>query len=151
MAKTTLVPGYVRAANALMKALLRAGLKIKGFGRPTYLLTVRGRKTGQPRTTPIVVIEEGGQRYLISPFGMVDWVRNLQAAGEATLTRGRRSETLRAIELPTREAGIVLQRTFVSGIPTFLAEHFDVTAESALEDFEHATVGHPVFLLQSAA
>jgi deazaflavin-dependent oxidoreductase (nitroreductase family) len=151
MAKTTLVPGYIRAANALMAALLRTGLKIKGFGRPAYLLTVRGRKTGQPRTTPLVVIEQDGQRYLVSPFGLADWVRNLRAAGEATLTRGRRAETVRAIELPNREAGIVLQRSFKSGIPAFLAERFDVTAESSLEDFERTTIGHPVFLLQRAA
>lgn len=151
MAKTTQAPRYVRVANVLMAALVRVGFKINGFGNPTYLLTVRGRKSGQPRTTPIVVIEQDGNRYLMAPFGLVDWVRNLRAAGEATLTRGRRAETVRATELPSDEAAVVLKQGLRNSIPPFLAEHFEVTTESSPEEFERAVASHPVFVLESVA
>src|SRR2546428_14106811 len=104
MAKTYQAPMFVRVANILTLTLLRAGFKLVGPGNyPMYLLTVRGRKSGQPRTIPIVILEQNGKRYLASPFGVVDWVRNLRAAGEATLTRGRRAETVNARELPKGE------------------------------------------------
>ena len=149
MAKKDKPPLFVRAGNVLTTTLLRAGVKLVGLGGyPTYLLTVRGRKSGQPRTVPIVIIERNRKRYLASPFGIVDWVRNLRAAGEATLTRGRRSETVNARELPPKEAALVLREDIKDGNP--FARYFQVTAESSLEDFERATVLHPVFVLQRA-
>src|SRR5438309_9979474 len=114
MAKKDKAPRYVRVANVMTTTLLRAGFKLVGPGMvygkyPMYLLTVRGRKSGQPRTVPIVIIQQNGKRYLASPFGIVDWIRNLRAAGEAILTRGRRSETVNARELPPREAALVFR------------------------------------------
>jgi len=74
-----------------------------------YLLTVRGRKSGQSRTVALAMIERNGKRYVGSPFGIVDWVRNLRAAEEAALMRGRRSEKANARELPQGEAAFVLR------------------------------------------
>jgi deazaflavin-dependent oxidoreductase (nitroreductase family) len=144
MAKQSNVPGFVRLGNMLTTTMLRAGVKLAGFGYPMYLLTVRGRKSGQPRTVPIVIIEQKGRRYVSSPYGIVDWVRNLRAAGAATLTRGRRSETVSVRELPPNEAARVLQENFRRGNP--FARYFGVTAESSLEEFERAAIGHPVFV-----
>ena len=150
MAKINKAPMSVRAANVLTTALLRAGVKLKGAGNyPMYLLTVRGRKSGQPRTVPIVLLERNGKRYLASPYGIVDWVRNLRAAREAILTRGRRSETVTARELPPREAAFVLQEEIKDGNP--FISFYGITADSSLEEFERAAVSHPVFLLQNAA
>jgi deazaflavin-dependent oxidoreductase (nitroreductase family) len=149
MAKKDKPPLFVYAGNVLTTTLLRAGVKLVGLGGyPTYLLTVRGRKSGQPRTVPIVIIERNGKRYLASPFGVVDWVRNLRAAGEATLTRGRRSETVNARELAKGEAALVLQEDIKGGNP--FARYFGVTGESSLEEFERAAASHPVFVLQRA-
>jgi len=145
------IPAFVRLGNVLTKSLLRVGVRLNGFGRPMYLLTVRGRKTGQPRTTPIVVIEQDGRRYLVSPYGIVDWVRNLRVAGQAILTRGRRSETVQATELPSDEAALLLKGTLAGSLPAFLTDPLGVTAESSLEEFKRATLSHPVFLLRSAA
>jgi deazaflavin-dependent oxidoreductase (nitroreductase family) len=132
--------------------LLRAGFKLVGpymvIGNyPLYLFTVRGRKSGQPRTVPLVIIRQNGKRYVSSPYGIVDWVRNLRAAGEAILTRGRRSETVNARELPPKEAALVLREDFKGGNP--FAHFFGVTPESSLEDFELATIKHPVFVLET--
>jgi len=147
MAKTYKAPTFVRIGNILTLTLLRAGFKLVGPGNyPMYLLTVRGRKSGLPRTVPIVIIQQNGMRYLASPYGIVDWIRNLRAAGEAILTRGRRSETVNARELPAREAALVLREDIKGGNP--FARYFGVTADSSLEEFERAAVSHPVFVLE---
>ena len=151
MAKTSQVPSFVRLGNILTMTLLRAGFKLVGpylvTGKyPLYLFTVRGRKSGQPRTVPIVIMQRNGKRYLASPYGIVDWVRNLRAAGEAILTRGRRAETVNARELPPKEAALVLREEIKGGNP--FARYFGVTADSSLEEFERAAVSHPVFVLE---
>ena len=154
MAKTSQIPIYVRLGNMLTLTLLRAGFPLVGPGiiignYPMYLLTVRGRKSGQPRTVAVAIIQRNGKRYVGSPYGIVDWVRNLRAAGEAVLTRGRRSETVDARELPPKEAALVLREDVKGGNP--FARYFGVTADSSLEEFERAVVRHPVFVLQSVA
>ena len=151
MAKTSQIPFYVRLGNALTLTMLRAGFKLRGpfllFGNyPMYLLTVRGRKSGQPRTVALALIERNGKSYVGSPYGIVDWVRNLRAAGEAILTRGRRSETVNAKELPKGEAALVLREDIKGGNP--FTRYFGVTADSSLEEFERAVVSHPLFVLE---
>src|SRR6187431_1366901 len=151
MAKTAQVPAYVHIGNVLTLALLRAGVKLVGpflfFGNyPMYLLTVRGRKSGQPRTVALAIMQRNGKRYVGSPYGIVDWVRNLRAAGEAMLTRGRRSETINAIELPPSEAALVLREEIKTGNP--FMRYYGVTAESSLEELERAAAGHPLFVLE---
>ena len=151
MAKTDKAPKFVRVANMLTTTLLRAGFPLIGPGLvignyPMYLLTVRGRKSGQPRTVPLAIIERNGNSYVGSPYGIVDWVRNLRAAGEAILTRGRRSETVNARELPTSEAALVLREDVKGGNP--FARNYGVTADSSLEEFERAVVSHPLFVLE---
>jgi deazaflavin-dependent oxidoreductase (nitroreductase family) len=152
MAKKDKAPRFVRFANVMTKTLLRSGFKLVGpyivFGNyPMYLLTVRGRKSGLPRTVPVAIMRRNGKRYVGSPYGIVDWVRNLRAAQEATLTRGRRSETVSATELPTGEAALVLREDVKDGNP--FARFFGVTADSSLEEFEQAVTIHPLFVLQS--
>ena len=152
MAKVAQVPAYVQAGNAVTLALLRAGVKLVGpflfFGNyPMYLLTVRGRKSGQPRTVAIAIMQRDGKRYVGSPYGIVDWVRNLRAAGEAILTRGRRSETIRATEVPTSEAALVIRGEIKAGNP--FMKFYGVTAASSLEEIERAAVSHPLFMLET--
>jgi deazaflavin-dependent oxidoreductase (nitroreductase family) len=148
MAKTYQAPLFVRAANILTLTLLRAGVQLKGAGNyPMYLLTVRGRKSGLPRTVPIAIWQHNGKRYVGSVFGIVDWVRNLRAAGEAILTRGRRSETVHVRELPQGEAALVLREDIKNGNP--FAHYYGVTADSSLEEFERSVLTHPVFAFES--
>jgi hypothetical protein len=91
-------------------------------------------------------MQRNGKRYLGSPYGIVDWVRNLRAAGEAILTRGRRSETVNATELPPSEAALVLREEITGGNP--FGRYFGVTADSPLEEFERAALTHPLFVLE---
>ena len=78
-------PGRGRhAENTIMSALVRAGLVPR-----SYLLTTQGRRTGKPRTNPVVPVEHDGRRWLVAPYGPVSWVHNARAAGRVTLTRRR--------------------------------------------------------------
>src|SRR5690349_14479334 len=79
-------PGFVRAPNGLVRWLLARGAPMG----PNVLLTIRGRTSGEPRTTPIAITEFDGRRYVIGAYGDVNWTRNLRAAGEADVeTHGR--------------------------------------------------------------
>jgi deazaflavin-dependent oxidoreductase (nitroreductase family) len=149
MAKNSKIPWFLPTANKLVLTLLRIGVKLNGPGKsPMYLFTVRGRKSGQLRTTPVAILEQNGNRYLMTPYGVVDWVRNVRAAGEATFTRGRRAEQIRPIELPVSDAVPVLKSFVESGNP--IARFFSINAGASLEDFEQLANTHPVFLLRSA-
>lgn len=89
------VPTSVRLFAPVAQLLLRLGVP-QG---PNALLTVRGRKTGEPRTTGVTVLEAGGRRWVIGTFGETNWVRNLRAAGRAALTVGGRNQQVEAFEL----------------------------------------------------
>jgi deazaflavin-dependent oxidoreductase (nitroreductase family) len=73
------------------------GLGISVWG--TRILAVRGRKSGEWRTTPVNLLSLGGQRYLVAPRGETQWVRNLRVAGEGELRLGRRAERFSATEV----------------------------------------------------
>lgn len=146
MAKTYHAPLFVRMANVLTTTMLRTGFKFVGFGSyRIYLLTIRGRKSGQPRTVPLALWERNGKRY-VACQGIGDWVLNLRAAGEAILTRDCYSETVTAKELSPEEAAPILREEIKNGHP--FAKVYGVTAASSLAEFEQALVGRPVFLLE---
>ena len=129
----------------IFRLLLCAGVKI---GRMS-LLTVRGRKSGQPRTTPVLLAEYDGHRFLVSTYGESNWGRNLRAAGETILTRGRRSERISVIEVGVKEAAPVLQH-FVSTVSAVVRPYFDVTPAPPLITFEQEVAHHPVFCVTKA-
>lgn len=139
------VPFFVSLFNPVVRGLLHLGIPMG----PMTLLRVRGRKTGKPRTTAVAIVEHDGKRYLGAAFGVVSWVRNLRAAGEATLKHGRSSETITVVELAPREAAPILKESLASA-PSFLRRYFDATPDSPLEDFEHEALRHPVFLVNEA-
>jgi deazaflavin-dependent oxidoreductase (nitroreductase family) len=159
MAKPYRVTTFVRINNTMTTSLLRLGIKVWSFS----LLTVRGRKSGKPIVTPIAIFVRDQKRYLIATYGVVNWARNLRAAGgEATLTRRRHSEKIRAIELEKDTAALVFREALRSGPPgipavifrryrsLFVLPYLNVTENSSLEEFEREVLAHPVFLLQSA-
>ena len=144
MAKTFRPTLFFRVGGKINTFLLRVGVK-KGT---MALLTVRGRKSGRPHTIPVALVEYDGQRWLTAPYGVVNWVRNLRMAGEATLTRGRHTERVSAFEGSAQEAAPILKRSLI-GAPSFVLPYFDVTPDSSLADFEREVSNHPVFLVKS--
>jgi deazaflavin-dependent oxidoreductase (nitroreductase family) len=145
MASTYRLTPSRRAANRVVRLLLKLGL----MPGPTYMLTVPGRRTGRPLSTPVTLVEDGGNRWLVSPYGDVAWVRNARAAGQVTLTRGRRTETVPIRELNPGDAAPVLQR-YVTRVP-ITRPYFDVTPASPLAAFEAEAPRHPVFHLPRRA
>jgi deazaflavin-dependent oxidoreductase (nitroreductase family) len=134
--------------NPIARRWLSAGLPM-GFNA---LLTVRGRKTGRPRTTPITIIQTSGRRWVMAPFGEADWVRNLRAARRATITVRRHSEDVTAIELTPTEAV-----TFFRDVLAPLVRHVGWLAMWIVRNVdgvdidqpEAAAQGRPVFALHA--
>jgi deazaflavin-dependent oxidoreductase (nitroreductase family) len=93
------VPRSVSIFSPILKFLLAAGVPL-GYNR---LVTIRGRKSGLPRTAAIAVIEASGRRWVWAPWGEVHWVRNLRAAGRATINVRGREEEVSATELDPTE------------------------------------------------
>jgi deazaflavin-dependent oxidoreductase (nitroreductase family) len=159
MAKQYRVNDFVRINNSIISSLLRLGIRMGSF----TLLTVRGRKSGKPIETPIAIFVQEGKSYLLTPYGIVNWVRNLRAAGgEATITSSRHTEKICAVELPPEAAAPILREAVRSGPPGipavlvrvyrtfFVLPYLNVTVDSSLEEYEHEALTHPVFLLQTA-
>jgi deazaflavin-dependent oxidoreductase (nitroreductase family) len=92
-------PRRVLFFGAILRFLLDAGLPLG----PNRLVTIRGRKSGLPRTTPLAVIEVRGRRWVWAPWGEVQWVRNLRAASRATIAVRGRVEDVGATELDPAE------------------------------------------------
>jgi deazaflavin-dependent oxidoreductase (nitroreductase family) len=141
MARTYRLGPLRRAINAVMTAALR-----RGFGpKSTYLLTTTGRKSGQPRTTPVTLVEAAPQRWLVSSYGDVGWVHNVRANPEVKLTRGSKTDTLRAAEVDAQTAGPVL-RDYVRQVPV-TAPYFDAKRKDPVDRFIAEADRHPVFRL----
>jgi deazaflavin-dependent oxidoreductase (nitroreductase family) len=142
VAKTYRLGSSRRLVNRVMSPLARLGIA----GRHTYILTVRGRRTGQPHSTPVILIEDG-ERWLVAPYGEVGWVRNARAAREVELTRRGRSERLR-IEETTPERAAPVLRQYLKRVPV-VRPFFDVTVDSPLVEYATEAPRHPVFRLSS--
>jgi deazaflavin-dependent oxidoreductase (nitroreductase family) len=131
-----------RALNAVVRPLARAGLT----GPRTHLLTVPGRRTGRPWSTPVSIVEQDGARWLVAPYGDRNWVQNARAAGSVELRRGRRREQLDVEELSAVEAVPVLRRYYELGRTT--RPFFDVRVDSPDEEWLAEAPRHPVFRLR---
>src|SRR5436189_4932640 len=91
--------------NRLVAALTGVGISLAG----SRILEVRGRKTGEPRRTPVNPLTLDGARYLVAPRGHTQWVRNLRAQGTGRLLVGRRGEEFTAVELADDEKPPILR------------------------------------------
>lgn len=116
---------------------------------PMPTLTLPGRKTGRPRSTPVRPYEVNGQRYVIGVADLSDWVKNARAAGQGVLSSGRRSERVRLVDLPERERGPVL-REFPVKVPHGVAMFVKtgVVTEASPEAFEAAAPHCAVFRIE---
>lgn len=137
----------MRLGTALLERLLRSAIPMGSL----MLLAVLGRMSSKVYTTPVALVKQGHERWLVAAFGDVNWVRNLRAAGTAHLIRGRHAEPIRASELETSAAAPVL-RQFLRAyhlIP-FIAPYFRVTSQAPLDAFEQEAAHHPVFHIEEA-
>lgn len=140
-----LAPGWFtrHVVNRGIAALTRCGVSVWG----SRVLEVRGRRSGELRTTPVNVLTVDGRRYLVAPRGTTQWVRNVRAAGTCTLRLGRRSEAVRAVELADEAKAAVL-RPYLRRWKFEVGQFFDGVGPDA-SDAELVAAGprHPVFEL----
>lgn len=139
-------PWWLKPMNKLFIRMSRLGLRFGG--ESPVVLTVPGRKSGQPRSTPVTPMTVDGKEYIVGGFPGADWVANVRAAAEATVARGRRRERVRVVELSADEARPLL-RIWPIEVPTgvgFLKRSGLVT-DGRPEEFEALAGICPVFRL----
>jgi deazaflavin-dependent oxidoreductase (nitroreductase family) len=129
--------------NRVVAGLTRVGISVWG----SRVLVVRGRSSGQPRSTPVNLLTYDGQRYLVAPRGHTQWVRNLRVAGEGELKVGRRTEHFTAVELADA-AKVEILRAYLKRWKAEVGIFFGgVSAKSTTEDLVRIAPNHPVFQL----
>jgi deazaflavin-dependent oxidoreductase (nitroreductase family) len=134
--------------NPTVKLFTRLGISVWG----SRILEVRGRKSGEPRRTPVNLLVIDGCSYLVSPRGEGQWVRNVRAdGGRLALLLGRHRDDRVARELPDSEKSPIL-RAYLRRWKMEVGVFFDgVTAESDEADILRIAPDHPVFALSEAA
>jgi deazaflavin-dependent oxidoreductase (nitroreductase family) len=146
MSARYLKPGWftVHVFNRTVAALTRAGLSVYG----SRILAVRGRKSGEWRTTPVNLLVLDGTRYLVAPRGHTQWVRNLRVAGEGELRVGRRVERFRATELGDDEKPPIL-RAYLKRWKFEVGVFFGGVGPDAPDDeLRRIAPDHPVFRIE---
>jgi deazaflavin-dependent oxidoreductase (nitroreductase family) len=132
-------------ANRLVARLTKTGLSVRG----SRILLVRGRSTGEIRTTVVNLLTHDGDRYLVAPRGTTQWVRNVRAAGRADLKLGRRVESV-AFEELTDDAKPAVLRSYLREWKWEIGQFFNgVGPDAADEQLLHIASGYPVFRLQT--
>jgi deazaflavin-dependent oxidoreductase (nitroreductase family) len=127
--------------NPVVAWLTRRGLSLWG----SRVLEVRGRTTGEWRSTPVNLLTVDGTDYLVAPRGVTQWVRNLRVAGEGRLRVGRRIETFTARELADDDKPVVL-RPYLERWKWEVGQFFEgVGADATDAELLEIAPGYPVF------
>ncbi len=142
MNEQSTLPRWLLPASRVNLLLLRCGLRIGS----QHILTVPGRSTGRPRSTPVSLVTIDGCRFIVSGEGL-GWVKNARASGRGELTRARRSEQVSLTEIPEAHRGPVL-RAFWHQVPhgrQYIARFFGLGPDAGPDEFEAAAPRCPVF------
>ncbi len=140
-------PWWLKPMNKVFMTVMRLGIMKDG----PVVLTVPGRKSGKPRSTPITPFTVDGKRYVVGGFPGADWVRNARAADVAALTHGRSAEPVHMVELPADEARPLL-RAFPTLVPTGVGfmKNAGLVTEGRPDEFEALAGRCAVFRFESA-
>jgi len=130
--------------NRVVSALMRLGIAAPAARQ----LEVRGRTSGQPRRTPVNLLQLNGEEYLVSRPGNTQWVRDIRAAGTARLLRGRRTRQIRVSELDD-PAKLPVLRAYLQRWGGALGKYFDgANGKSTDAELLRIAPDHPVFQLE---
>jgi deazaflavin-dependent oxidoreductase (nitroreductase family) len=135
-----------RLVNPLVAWLTRRGISVWG----SRVLEVRGRRSGEWRTTPVNLLDVDGATFLVSPRGETQWARNLRAAGGGRLRLGRRTSTFTAVELTGPERVRIL-RPYLRRWGWEVGRFFEgVDADASDAELLAVADRHPVFAVTLA-
>ena len=127
--------------NRMVAGLTKLGVSILG----SRVLYVRGRRSGELRSTPVNLLTVDGTKYLVAPRGHTQWVRNLRVAGTGQLRVGRRVETFTPTELAD-EAKPAILRAYLKRWAFEVNAFFDgVNAKASDEELLRIAPGYPIF------
>lgn len=140
-------PRYLKPMNKVMMAVQRLGISTG----PAMVLTVPGRRSGRPRSTPMTPFEFQGGLYAVAGYPGADWAANARAAGTGMLARGRRARRVRIVELTAEEARPVL-RAFPTEVPVGVAfaKRSGMVHDGTADEFEALAGRIAVFRFEPA-
>ena len=144
-----LEPGWFtrNAVNRLVRRLTRLGLSVRGSRE----LRVKGRTSGEWRSTPVNLLTVDGVEYLVAPRGTTQWVRNLRVATTGELRLGRRVEKFHAVEMVDADKPRILRdylRLWKSEVGVFFN---GVSADATDDELLAIAAGYPVFVIEPIA
>ncbi|HKB29582.1 MAG TPA: nitroreductase family deazaflavin-dependent oxidoreductase [Streptosporangiaceae bacterium] len=143
------MPAHYRAPGWFTRNVLNRGvafLTSRGFSViGSRVLAVKGRKSGEWRTTPVNLLTYEGKRYLVSPRGETQWVRNLRVAGTGELRVGKHTEAFRGREL-TDDEKVPMLRAYLKRWKAEVGIFFEgVGPDSTDEQIRAVAPKHPAF------
>lgn len=113
MSDTGTLPGWLKPANRVVKSLHRLGVPLGTI----HIITIRGRTSGEPRSTPVSPLTVNGRRYVIAGLANSGWAKNARAAGHAQLSKGRAHEDIDLIEVTDPAARKRVMTAFPTEVP----------------------------------
>lgn len=140
------LPPMLKYGNRMVMFFNRIGLPVG----PPRILTVRGRISGQPRSTPVSIVKVDGSRYVVAGKRM-EWVKNVRAAGQGDIYRGRQRESVAFCELSETQRGPILRAYWHqhSQGRKVAARIFEVGDDAGPDDFEAAAPRCVVFKIEA--
>lgn len=136
-----------KIVNSVAKVLVgNLGLNLKG----AMVLTVRGRKSGEPRSLVVNVLDLDGNKYLLSPHGASNWVKNVRENGHLQLHRGKHRARYHAEEVTDPEEKLAVMRAYLDRWSWQVRGFMGVDKSASDEELRAILDKHPVFVLQHA-
>lgn len=115
----------------------------------TVTLEAKGRRSGRVRSNPVTWVDHEGERYLVSPRGESEWVRNVRAAGGEAVIRHRGRQAVRLEEVPAEKRAPIIQ-AYLSKTARATQQHFGVDPKAEPAAFDAIAAKHPVFRVVKA-
>jgi deazaflavin-dependent oxidoreductase (nitroreductase family) len=133
--------------NRVVALLTRLGISVWG----SRVLRVRGRKSGEWRSSPVNLLTYQARQYLVAPRGHTQWVRNIRESGGGELVLGGKATPFKAVEIPDDQK-VPLLREYLRRWKFEVGVFFrGVSADSSDEELRRIAPDHPVFLVEPAA
>ncbi len=129
-----------RTMNRIVSWLASRGL----MPSDTITLEVKGRRSGMIRSNVVTWVERDEERYLVSPRGETEWVRNVRASGGEAVIRRRERQKVRLEEVPTEQRAPII-KAYLKKTAKATQQHFGVDPKAEIEEFEGIAARHPVF------
>ena len=138
--------GMTKLFNSIFGLFAGMGIAPKN----NIVIETKGRRSGQTRSVPVNVVEYEGRRYLVSPRGESEWVRNVRADGGQAVFRHGKRESVHLEELPPAERAPIIQK-YLAENAMATKQHFRIDPKADIAEFVRIAPLHPVFRITVAS